>query len=275
MPQSVLLAELTREQIRRLAPEATVILPTAAIEQHGPHLPTLTDTAACGAVCQRAAEAAAAMGATVLVAPVMWIGHSHHHFPHPGVLSLSTGTFVQVLRELGDSLVRSGFRRIAIVNGHGGNDELIRVAARDIHNAYNPPIGGPVVAAGAQVSGVSVAATSYWTAAWRELAPLVEAAGHGALPGHAGAFETSLVLALRPELVDQASYPAALPGRSIGPAPVHAPTVIRAGESLGTGPGYTDDPRQASAEVGQRYLEAIARGLSSFLLDFHRSHPSG
>ena len=104
MPQSVLLAELTREQIRRLAPEATVVLPTAAIEQHGPHLPTLTDTAACGAVCQRAAEAAAAEGATVLVAPVMWIGHSHHHFPHPGVLSLSTGTFVQVLRELGDSV---------------------------------------------------------------------------------------------------------------------------------------------------------------------------
>ena len=74
---------------------------------------------------------------------------------------------------------------------------------------------------------------------------------------------------------DDKYYPAALPGRSIGPAPLHAPTVIRAGESLGTGPGYTDDPRQASAEVGQRYLEAIARGLSSFLLDFHRSHPSG
>ena len=51
--------------------------------------------------------------------------------------------------------------------------------------------------------------------------------------------------------------------------------MIRAGESLGTGPGYTDDPRQASAEAGQRYLEAIVRGLPAFLLDFHRGHPSG
>jgi creatinine amidohydrolase len=144
---------------------------------------------------------------------------------------------------------RSGFRRIAVVNGHGGNDELIRVAARDIHNAYNPPPGGTVVAAGAEVCGVSVAATSYWTAARRDLAPVVEAEGHGALPGHAGAFETSLVLALRPDLVDQASYPPALPARPIGAAPVQSPTVMRAGESLGTSPGYTDDPRQASAEA--------------------------
>jgi creatinine amidohydrolase len=275
VPRSVLLAELTREQIRALAPGATVVLPTAAIEQHGPHLPTLTDTAACGAVCQRAAEAAGEQGATVLVAPVMWIGHSHHHFPHPGVLSLSTGTFVQVLRELGDSLVRTGFRRIAIVNGHGGNDELVRVAARDIHNAYNPPVGGPVVPAGAEVRGVSVAATSYWTAAWAELVPVVQGERHGALPGHAGAFETSLVLALRPELVDQASYPPALPARPVSAVPTQTPTVIRAGESLGAGPGYTDDPRQASAAAGERYLEAIARGLSAFLIDFHRGHPSG
>lgn len=251
----MLLEELTREAIRELAPNATVVLPTAAIEQHGPHLPIVTDTAACGAICLRAAQAA---DVPVVVAPTMWIGHSHHHFPHPGVLSLSTGTFVQVLRELGDSLYRSGFRRIAIVNGHGGNDELVRVAARDIANAHP----------------VTIAATSYWTVAWRELAPLAEADGLGGLPGHAGQFETSLVMALRPELVVSASFPPPLPGRATTPVPTQSPTVIRAGESLGTGPGYSDDPSRASAGAGRRYLETIVRALAGFLGDLHRRHPT-
>jgi creatinine amidohydrolase len=259
VPQTVLLAELTREAIRRAAPDATVILPTAAIEQHGPHLPILTDTAACGAICQRAAEIAGAE-TPILVAPVMWIGHSHHHFPHPGVLSLSTGTFVQVLRELGDSLVRSGFRRIAIVNGHGGNDELIRVAARDIHFAHSH-------------ERLSVAATSYWTPAWSEMASIAVAEGHGALPGHAGGFETSLVLALRPELVDQDAYPPPQAAREVGLRPIQSPTVMPGGESLGSGPGYTDDPSKASAEAGRRYLDAIAHSLATFLTAFHKRHP--
>jgi creatinine amidohydrolase len=251
----MLFAEMTRDAIGRVAPDAVAVLPTAAIEQHGPHMPTLTDTAACGEICRLASEAAEV---PVVVTPVMWIGHSHHHFPHPGVLSLSTTTFVQVLRELGDSLVRSGFRRIAIVNGHGGNDELVRVAARDIANAHP----------------VSVAAASYWTIAWREIAPLAVQAGHGGLPGHAGAFETSLVLALRPELVRTDAFPPALPARDVTPAQLQSPTVIRAGESLGSGPGYTDDPSLASAEAGRRYLDAIVPALARFLTDLHRAHPA-
>jgi creatinine amidohydrolase len=251
MVPTVLLAELTREQIRSLAPRATAVLPTAAIEQHGPHLPVLTDTMACTTICQRAAELASA-NTPIIVAPPVHFGSSHHHFPHPGVLSLSNETFIQVVKETCESLVRSGFRRIAIVNGHGGNDEAIRVAARDVALAHP----------------VSIAASSYWTVAADALAREGGVEAVGQFPGHAGGFETSLVLALRPDLVDRAAYPTPL---AEPPYPVdrrHRPTVIKAGVSLGSGPGYTDNPANASAEHGQRFLTIIVRELAEFLTHF-------
>jgi creatinine amidohydrolase len=251
MKPRALLAEMTREQIRGIAPETTVVLPTAAIEQHGPHLPVVTDTLACTTICQRAAELAADR-TQVTVAPPLHFGFSHHHYPYPGVLSLSSATFIQVIKEICDSLQRSGFRRIAIVNGHGGNDEAIRVAARDV--ALEHP--------------VSIAAASYWTVAWPALVEEAKANEVGMLPGHAGAFETSLVLALRPELVDQPSYPTPLARPPFSASASQQPTVIRAGHSLGTGPGYTDNPANGSAALGQRYLEIIAREVANFLVDF-------
>lgn len=251
MQPKALLAEMTREQIRQIAPETTVVLPTAAVEQHGPHLTVLTDTLACTTICQRAAERASAQ-TPVTVAPPVHFGSSHHHFPYPGVLSLSNTTFIQVVKEICESLIRSGFRRIAIINGHGGNDEAIRVAARDVTLAH----------------AVSVAASSYWTIAAPALIEEGQVNAVGALPGHAGAFETSLVLALRPDLVDQANYPPALANPPMSTNLRHRATVYPAGHNLGTGPGYTDNPANASAEHGQRFLEIISRELASFLVDF-------
>jgi creatinine amidohydrolase len=251
MKPRTLLAEMTREQIRAIAPETTVVLPTAAIEQHGPHLPILTDTLACTTICQRSAEIASAQ-TPVTVAPPVHFGSSHHHFPYPGVLSLTNATFIQVVTEICESLARSGFRRIAIINGHGGNDEAIRVAARDVVLAHP----------------VSIAAASYWTIAGQALIDEGKAPEIGSLPGHAGAFETSLVLALRSDLVDPESYPTPLARPPIRADLQHRPTIIRAGQTLGSGPGYTDDPSRGSAEHGQRFLEIIAREVARFLVEF-------
>ncbi len=136
MRPRVLLAEMTREQIRAIAPQTTVILPTTSTEQHGPHLPIMTDNLACMTICQRAAEVANEQ-TPVTVAPPIHYGSSHHHFPKPGVLSLSSPTFIQVVKEILESLVRSGFPRIAIINGHGGNDDAVRVAATEVSLAHN------------------------------------------------------------------------------------------------------------------------------------------
>jgi creatinine amidohydrolase len=255
MPHRTLLAEMTREQIRAIAPTTTVVLPTAAIEQHGPHLPIVTDTLACTTICQRAAELASAEGTPVTVAPPVHFGASHHHRPYPGVLSLSLTTFVQVVKEICESLALSGFRRIAIVNGHGGNDAAIRVAATDVSLAHP----------------VSVAAASYWTIAAAGLIEDGRVREVGQLPGHAGGFETSLVLALGADLVDRASYPPALgAGRPYPADMAQRATVIREGGSIGAGPGYTDDPSGASAEHGQHLLGIITRELARFLVEFSR-----
>ena len=91
-----LLAEMTRDQIAAAAPNAVAVLPTASIEQHGPHMPILTDTLLCGTVARQAAERAltAPESVEVLVAPVLPYGNSHHHRPFAGVLSLSSGTYM-------------------------------------------------------------------------------------------------------------------------------------------------------------------------------------
>ncbi|MBI2940073.1 MAG: creatininase family protein [Chloroflexi bacterium] len=253
MQPRLFLAEMTREQIRAAAPETTVVLPTASIEQHGPHLPIFTDTAACTTVCQRAAELASAQ-VSVTIAPPLHFGSSHHHFPHPGVLSLQASTFIQVVLELCESLERSGFRRIAIVNGHGGNEDPLRVAAREFSLTHD----------------ATVAMASYWTIARQALLEEGQADEVGRVPGHAGGFETSLILALRPDLVQPAAYPPDV-GRQFPPGVADLPAMVaRRDQLIGLGPGYTDDPAAASAEHGNRFLDIITRSLADFLVRFSR-----
>jgi creatinine amidohydrolase len=195
MRLKVLLGEMTREQIGQLAAETVVVLPTASIEQHGPHLPILTDSIICEAICLRAAEEAAAE-APVTVLPTLFFGLSRHHLPYPGVVSLTSTTYVRAIQEICETLARSGFRRLAIINGHGGNDEAIRLAARDVMNDLP----------------VTILAASYWNLAGPEVEKLASESGVDPVPGHAGGFETSLILALRPDLV--VGRPPALDARS-------------------------------------------------------------
>lgn len=259
MPTSILLQELTREQVRTIAPGATAILPTASTEQHGPHLPLEVDSLACTAVCRGAAELARAE-IPIVVAPTLVFGWSRSHFPLPGVLTLSAKTFLQVVLELGESLYRSGFRRIAIINGHGShaNDPLVRAAASDL--ADNFPL--------------SVCAASYWTIAWEALFKETGTGDLRRVPGHGGTFETAVTMALRPDLVDHTAMPETLDEREgVPPVQPNRPVVRFAGIKTGTGPGYTDDPRAATAEAGRRYLETMYRAVAAFLLDFHRRHP--
>ena len=137
MTHSVEWAKLTAPEIRAVAarPDAFVLLPVGSLEQHGPHLPTITDTASAAAVAIRAAELVAG-DPPVLVLPGMWTGMSEHHLPFGGTISLNLAEFCGVLRGVVRSLRAVGFRRLLIVNGHGGNIDPLAVATRELAHEF-------------------------------------------------------------------------------------------------------------------------------------------
>ncbi len=245
----ILLEELTRDEARAAAPDALLVLPVGATEQHGPHLPVGVDTYAVTHIA-RAAAAEIAGQLPVLVAPTLPFGSSHHHLPFGGTLSLGTETYYRLLTDLAESLIVGGFRRIFILNGHGGNSELIQLVARDL----------------ALKHAAHLAAAPYWTIAWDALVAAQAYASAG-LPGHAGTFETALMLALHPQLVREPrphrDTPVGADPRGFQPyrAELHG-----AWQRID---GYTDSPDQASAEQGQRYLALIVREVARALVEFY------
>lgn len=250
MNSRLLLHELTRTEISTIAARALLILPTGAVEQHGPHLPVGTDYF----VVEHVAQAAAAEVATqipVVVAPAMPFGSSHHHLPFGGTMSINTDLYYRVIYDLAESLVGAGFRRLFILNGHGGNDELVQLVARDL--VLNHP--------------VDVAAASYWTVAWDALVAQGATAA-GELPGHAGTFETSLIMALRPGLAAPA-----LPHRevTVEAAPPRSQVPFRAARHgfWQRIDGYTDSPDQADSDRGGAYLAAIVRAVAAAFVAFY------
>ncbi|HEY6072482.1 MAG TPA: creatininase family protein, partial [Anaerolineales bacterium] len=151
---------LTWPTVRDFPKEHTVvIIPTGAIEQHGPHLSMATDTVLVTEVARRAADRTRGR-AEVLVTPTFWSGCSEHHMEFSGTLTLSVETFVRAVTEIGLAVVTHGFRRLLILNGHGGNTEPVRIAARAIRESG----GGKVF----------VAAANYWQFALGEIQSIRE-----------------------------------------------------------------------------------------------------
>ncbi len=251
MGQAFQLGEVTREEIAEAAPASTLVLALGATEQHGGHLPVSVDTIVCEHVVAGAVRLAAAETGPFLVAPPLPYGRSDHHLPFAGTLSLRSATLLAVLADLLRSASAWGVRAVFAVNGHGGNDAPLRVALADAAEDL------PLTAGGA----------SYWTIAWDALVA-VGAEAVGALPGHAGGFETSLMLAARPELVRG-------DGR-VGPAPTRttedpAARVVHAAHGAwAAGPGTSDDASAADADLGARLIERAQQEVGRALADFHR-----
>jgi creatinine amidohydrolase len=249
-------AHLTRQEIGARAPHATALVVVAAIEQHGPHLEVRVDALLGTRVAEAAVERLAGE-VDVVLCPTMPFGASHHHLAFPGVMSLTTDTLLRVLHDLGDSLVASGFRRIYFLGSHGGNDEVVRLAARELALRHD-------VAAGA---------ASYWTIAWPALVADGAAFRVGRVPGHAGCFETSLMLALAPEGVRADAMPTQRElgrGAAGNDDPTAAPLVARQGTWAAID-GYSDDARDADADVGRHVFDLISAEVAATLRRFHRS----
>lgn len=253
-PAEILYEALTREELSVVAPEATIVVPLGSTEQHGPHLPVGVDTRIVTAIARGAADAARGQ-VPILVTPTQPFGFAEHHVAFGGAVSIDARTYVDVLTAIGVSLQRQGVRRLVFLNGHGGNDAPARLAvdrlafeiAEDLH----------------------LACASYWDIA----AAVLEETGlaPGLVPGHAGHFETSLMLVLAPELVcldsrardEKPAMPMGIPER-------HGVAIRRPGQWRRSD-GRSDDASMASAALGEQMLAAVVRCVAEFLVDFHRA----
>ncbi|MGA8117034.1 MAG: creatininase family protein, partial [Actinocatenispora sp.] len=174
----------------------------------------------------------------LVLAPTIPVGASDHHLPFGGTLSLSPETLQAVLLDLARSVAAGGGRRLVIVNGHGGNRGVCHAAA----------------AAASTRHGLAVGYLDYWT--------LLDASGDPRVPGHAGEFETSMVLAVRPELVRSRT-----PRDEPRWVPVVRNVDIYSGAVWRDIEGYTDDPARADAGQGDAWLETCVATLSDRLID--------
>ena len=249
MPVKYRYGEMTWPEVKAAAARPCVaIVPIATLEDHGPHLPIDTDLLLCASVCELAAARAA--GRAVLVPPVNH-GYSPHHMDFPGALTIGAHTFIDYVLDVCTSLAHHGFRRILIVNGHGSNTPFADVVAR-------------LCVVG---TGALTAAVNYWAAPGvREAAESLRESDAVGGMNHACEFETSLYLALRPDVVDMSKAVRELSHR---PSKNYWTDLI-----AGDGPlammehwsqlsesGVMGDPTKATAEKGRILLEAAANGI--------------
>lgn len=127
------LADSTWPEVDAFGREGVVLVPTASLEQHGPHLPLLTDTILATAVAEAVERS---LPDQVLLTPTLWLGASGHHLKFAGTLSASFAGYVASIESVVESLVPHGFRKFYLINGHGGNTAPNQVATRSLNQKY-------------------------------------------------------------------------------------------------------------------------------------------
>ena len=231
--------------------DAIVIVPVGATEQHGQHLPTMVDWRCAQEVSVRAARVIA--GTTpVVVTPTIPYGMSEHHMSLGGTLTLDYATLNAVVRCVVTSAARHGFRRVFVLNGHGGNTTALQNIVAELSVQTRLPL----------------ATGTYWDIAAGSIRKLLDR--QDALL-HACEAETSMVMAVAPETVDAAAARSLARGvlePGLAAIPTVNPAVYRWRQMSSRSPvGVIGDASTASAEKGERLLQAIAADVAAALLN--------
>lgn len=244
---------MTRPELDAVDKHALVILPVGSMEQHGPHLPVDTDTRLVTAVCQALERR---LPGQTMLAPTVWLGHSPHHLSFGGTISLHHETCARVLTEVIENFYLMGYRKLLMVNGHGGNALPMAMALQE---------------AKLRMPEMMALACPYWEMARDEILALREGGSYAM--GHACELETSLYLYLAEDSVRIDKI------RDAGDAEESGffgmgmfnggPVSYVADFKEFTDTGVFGRPTLASAEKGERMFAAIVGGLERFVRDIH------
>jgi creatinine amidohydrolase len=229
----------TRDMGRTIA-----LLPVAATEQHGPHLPLAVDAIINAAVIDAMLEAAP-VNSPVLVLPAQNIGLSEEHNRFPGTLSLTAETLITAWSEIGESVARAGVKTLVIFNSHGGNPPVMDIVARRLRG---------------QCGLLAVTANWYDLVDIEDLFTETERR-HGI---HGGAVETSILLHLHPELVDMTKAV-----EFMVLSPTGGPSFAWETQDLNE-TGAVGDAASATAAIGELIVQRAADGLAALLRDVEK-----
>ena len=225
------LAHFNWPDLEAVSRDTVVVFPIAALEQHGHHLPFITDTAEVTAVVERLDQA---ISDKVLCLPTQWLGFSPHHMRFKGTVTARAETHIAIIVDTVSSMASAEFRHVLIVNGHGGNVPNMNAALQLLLT---------------QCPDTRVYGTSWFS--YDEVGEIREAGPHGW--GHAGEMETSVMMALHPDLVQTDRL------QKDG----HPLTSQYAGQVKryrmiheATDRGVYGDPTFGTAEKGERFVQA-------------------
>lgn len=228
-----------------LARTTPIVIPIAALEQHGRHMPVFTDSLLLGEVLRRVKQNAA-LAERVLFTPLQWLGNSEHHLDFPGTMTASPRVYLDLLRDMVENFVFHGFQRILLLNGHGGNIVPAQQAMFELRQKYR------------ERSDLLLLSTTYWTLGGQP--HKADASIEQQQMGHACEWETSMMLRIRPELVGDLTQTDDAPfGRGFSPAQRAWITKDR------TSTGHIGDPRRATAEKGETIFRTFSADVVSLL----------
>lgn len=247
---------LTWSEIEAMPEKENVVIiqPLGAIEQHGPHLPLIVDAAiSMGVLGKALTQLESDIPAFAL--PCVYYGKSNEHYHFPGTITLSAQTLLLVIKETAESIYRSGFRKLILMNSHGGQPQIMEIIARDLHQQYEDFSVFPLFT-------------------WRvpNLTAQLLTPQELEFGIHAGDAETSLMLSLLPKQVQMdlaiSEYPRNLPENSLLSMEGKLPFAWLTNELSES--GVIGDATAATQEKGDRILASLADGWTQLIKDVYK-----